>query len=173
MREYVWLFPVIFIFHEMEELVGFNLFLRKNGKELKENAPRIYSKYKDFSTEGLAFAVYEELIVCILLCIFPYFLNKNWLWYLWLGAFLGCDLHYFKHLIQMSLVKKYIPSCITSLLCLPVNTLIICKCLTYIEGPYLFPAIFIAAGILLEFLNLRFVRFIVGWFTRKNHLAQN
>ncbi len=171
MREYVWLFPVIFMFHEMEEIVGFNFFLKKNGEEIKKLYPRIYSKYKDFSTEGFALATYEEFIMCILVCLLAYFLDYNWLWYLWLGAFLGCDLHFFIHLLQAGIFKKYIPACITSVICLPVNTLIICRCLSEIKEQSYIPAIFIILGVILVCLNLRFAISIIGWFTRKTEKA--
>ncbi len=167
MREYVWLFPVIFMFHEMEEIVGFHFFLKKNGSELEKSYPRIYSKYKDFSTEGFALATYEEFTMCILICVLAYFLDYNWLWYLWLGAFLGCDFHFFIHLLQASVFKKYIPACITSVICLPVNTVIICKCLKTINDLSWYPLLFIMIGILLVCLNLRFAISIIGWFTRR------
>ena len=65
MKEYVWLFPIIFMFHDMEEIIGFKYFLRQNTAELQQRFPFILRRYKDFSTEGFALAVYEELILCI------------------------------------------------------------------------------------------------------------
>ena len=74
MKEYVWLFPIIFMFHDMEEIIGFKFFLRQNEAELKNRFPFILRRYKDFSTEGFALAVYEELILCILISTLAYFL---------------------------------------------------------------------------------------------------
>ena len=167
MRDYVWLFPVIFMFHEMEEIIGFKIFLKKNHDELEKRFPAILRCYKDFSTEGFALAVYEELFLCILICTLAYFIDMPVLWYLWLGAFIGCDLHFFVHLIQVSIFRRYIPACITSLLCLPINTLIICKCLVFIEGSVIFAGIFIALGAILVFINLKIAQSLIGWFTRK------
>ena len=31
MKEYVWFFPIIFMFHDMEEIIGFKFFLRKKA----------------------------------------------------------------------------------------------------------------------------------------------
>ena len=98
MKEYVWLFPIIFMFHDMEEIIGFKFFLRQNTAELQQRFPFILRRYKDFSTEGFALAVYEELILCIAISTLAYFIDRNFLWYIWLGAFLGCDLHFFIHL---------------------------------------------------------------------------
>ena len=166
MKEYVWLFPVIFMFHEMEEIIGFKFFLNKNHDELKKRFPVILRCYKDFSTEGFALAVYEELFLCILISTLAYFFDKPVLWYLWLGAFLGCDLHFFIHLIQVSIYRRYIPACITSLICLPVNTLIICKCLLCIEDSALFAGAFMALGAILVFVNIFIAQKLMGWFTK-------
>ena len=169
MKEYVWLFPVIFMFHEMEEIIGFKFFLNKNHDELEKRFPKLLRCYRDFSTEGFALAVYEELFLCILISTLAYFLDKPVLWYLWLGAFVGCDLHFFVHLIQVSIFRRYIPASITSIICLPVNTLIVCKCLVSIEESAGFAAIFITLGALLVFVNLKIAQSIIGWFTRKTH----
>lgn len=64
-RDYVWLFPIIFIFHDMEEVIGFGIWLKSNKKILGEKYPRILNTYKDFSTEGFSLAVFEELVLCI------------------------------------------------------------------------------------------------------------
>ncbi len=167
MKEYVWLFPVIFMFHEMEEIVGFRFFLEKNKDELQKRFPFIYRCYKDFSTEGFALAVYEELILCILISSLAYFLDRNIIWYIWLGAFIGCDIHFFIHLLQASIFRHYIPACITSVICLPVNTLIICRCITAIEDPFSFAAGFIIVGALFVFANLKLAQKLIGCFTRK------
>lgn len=166
MKEYVWLFPVIFMFHEMEEIIGFKFFLNKNHDELEKRFPVILRCYKDFSTEGFALAVYEELFLCILISTLAYFFDKPVLWYLWLGAFLGCDLHFFIHLIQVSIYRRYIPACITSLICLPINTLIICKCLLCIEDSALFAASFMVLGAILVFVNIFIAQKLMGWFTK-------
>ena len=67
MDRYIWLFPIIFIFHDMEEVIGFGGWLKRNEKMLAVKYPFVLKTYKNFSTEGLALAVYEELIVCIAL----------------------------------------------------------------------------------------------------------
>ena len=61
MKDYILLLPILFIFHDMEEIIGFGYFFR-NNKQLFERFPKITEAYKDFSTEGFALAVYEEFI---------------------------------------------------------------------------------------------------------------
>ena len=36
MLEYVWLFPLLFIFHDMEEIIGYIPWLKHNREFLKE-----------------------------------------------------------------------------------------------------------------------------------------
>lgn len=60
LNEYVWLFPVLFILHDMEEIIGFGIWLQKNRTMLDEKYPKISRTYQDFSTEGMALAVTEE-----------------------------------------------------------------------------------------------------------------
>ena len=167
MNEYVWLFPIIFMFHDMEEIIGFKFFLHQNKTDLENRFPFILRRYKYFSTEGFALAVYEELILCILISTLAYFVDCSFLWYIWLGAFIGCDLHFFIHLIQVSIYRRYIPACITSLICLPVNTLILCKCFITIEDPILFAGLFMAIGAILVFVNIFIAQKLMGWFTKK------
>ncbi|MCR5062331.1 MAG: HXXEE domain-containing protein [Treponema sp.] len=170
MKEYVWLFPIIFMFHDMEEIIGFKFFLKQNEAELKKRFPFILKRYAGFSTEGFALAVYEELILCILISALAYFFDCNILWYIWLGAFLGCDLHFFIHLIQVSIYRRYIPASITSLICLPVNTLIICKCILSIEDSALFAGAFMLLGACLVFVNIFIAQKLMGWFTNRMRL---
>lgn len=151
----------------MEEIIGFKFFLRQNEEELNKRFPFILRRYKDFSTEGFALAVYEELILCILISTLAYFIDRNYLWYIWLGAFLGCDLHFFVHLIQVSIYRRYIPACITSLICLPVNTLILCKCLLCIEDSVWYAGAFMVLGAVLIFINIFIAQKLMAWFTTK------
>lgn len=36
MEKYIWLFPIIFIVHDMEEIIGFGIWLQRNQKMLAE-----------------------------------------------------------------------------------------------------------------------------------------
>ena len=62
MKDYALLLPILFIFHDMEEIIGFRYFFG-NNKQLFERFPKITAVYKDFSTEGFALAVYEGEVV--------------------------------------------------------------------------------------------------------------
>ena len=51
MREYVWLLPAIFIFHDMGEVVGF---INCYKSFIDEKYPRISRVYANTSAEGFA-----------------------------------------------------------------------------------------------------------------------
>ena len=50
MERYVWLFPILFIFHDMEEIVGLGIWLKKNQVILTEKYPMIGKMYQNYST---------------------------------------------------------------------------------------------------------------------------
>ena len=58
MKEYLLLLPIIFIFHDMEEVVGFGWFFRRNP-DLFKRFPRITKAYIGFTDMGFAAAVFQ------------------------------------------------------------------------------------------------------------------
>lgn len=170
MDKYIWLFPLIFIFHDIEEIIGFGIWLKKNKTVLDEKYPSISKTYKDFSTEGFALAVFEEFIVCILFCILALITKNEFVYYLWLGSFIACTLHFVIHIGQSIVMKQYIPALITSILCLPVSVWIIIKCIIILNGGILKTVLFSLIGIIIVALNLKFAQSLIGKFTRKMKL---
>lgn len=167
MSSYIWLFPLIFIFHDMEEIIGFGIFLKRNKTFLQKKYPWAIAPYKDFSTEGLSLAVFEELVLCIVFCFIISITSNEIISYLWLGGFIGCTLHFVIHIVQSIIIRKYIPALITSIICLPVSICIIVKCIDTITGSMLMPVTFMIAGIVIAALNLKTAQKMIGWFTRK------
>ncbi|WP_304090008.1 HXXEE domain-containing protein [Methanobrevibacter gottschalkii] len=152
MEEFIWLFPIIFIFHDMEEIIGLGPWMAKNNIKL----------YKNFSTEGFALAVFEELIVCIILCILAF--NSMFFKSLWLGAFIGCAFHFIVHFGQAIVLKKYIPALITSIICLPISIYIIWQCFAQITITTQL-VISMVIGVLIVVINLILAQRLIGWFT--------
>ena len=72
MREYLLLLPLIFIFHDMEEILGFGWFFRKNAW-LYDRFPRIMKNYIGFTEFGMAVGVYEELLLFGAVSLFAYY----------------------------------------------------------------------------------------------------
>lgn len=170
MKEYVWLFPIIFIFHDMEEIVGFGIWLKKNRQMLCEKYPKILNTYRDFSTEGFSLAVFEELILCIAFSALAFLSNLQPIWYIWIGGFVACTLHFLIHIGQSIWIRQYIPATVTSIICFPISIWILYQCFLTVRDEWWYAAIFIAAGTVIVAVNLKLAQKIIGWYTRKMKL---
>ncbi|MDC9367331.1 HXXEE domain-containing protein, partial [Clostridioides difficile] len=133
MEKYIWLFPLLFIFHDMEEIIGFGIWLKKNKSMLDKKYPFISKVYENYSTEGMAFAVFEEFIFCIIFCILTVITENQYVYLLWLGSFIAYTLHLVIHIGQSIIIRKYIPSLITSIICLPISILCISKSIYIVD----------------------------------------
>lgn len=141
--------------------------VEKNKQVLREKYPKILKTYKGFSTEGLSLAVFEELVLCIAGSTLAFLLDVPSLWYLWLGAFIACTLHFLVHIAQVIITRKYIPTVITSVICLPISIWIIYQCMLSIESFDLRAIVWMIIGIVIVAINLRFAQKMIGWFTDK------
>ena len=132
LREYILLLPIIFIIHDMEEIVGFKSFYEKNAW-LYERYPRITAPYRDLKTERFALAVYEEFIPFFGLSLLAYYFPNQILYVIWMGLFVALTAHFVVHIGQSILIRKYSPSLITSIVFLPVSILILYKSAAFID----------------------------------------
>ena len=64
MHNMFWLFPIIFMLHEMEEIIGFKIWLDKNI-DIVKRYNKISMIYQNYSNEGFSVAVLEEYLLCI------------------------------------------------------------------------------------------------------------
>ncbi|MDD4844611.1 MAG: HXXEE domain-containing protein, partial [Anaerotignum sp.] len=163
MDKYIWLFPVLFIFHDMEEIIGLRTWILKNKSTLNQKFPKISKIFQHYSTEGMAFAVFEEFLLCILICIAAIVFG----WYgLWLGCFVAYTIHLIVHLLQAIIMKKYIPALATSVIALPISVWLIYVCngiLDYSKG---FMIMYTFIGLGLIGINLKFAHWIMHKFTK-------
>ena len=57
MAKYIWLFPVLFVFHDLEEIIGFGVWGKKNVTIIEKRMPRVATAYKkmfaQYSMEGV------------------------------------------------------------------------------------------------------------------------
>ncbi|MDE7422980.1 MAG: HXXEE domain-containing protein [Lachnospiraceae bacterium] len=164
MEKYIWLFPIIFIFHDMEEIIGFGIWLQKNTKMLAEKYPFVLKTYNNFSTEGFDLAVFEELIVCIAFSALALYTNTEFFRLLWLGGFIACTLHFIIHIGQSIIIRQYIPSLITSIICLPISIWIISECISILilQFNIIKIVLFSLIGIIVVLLNLKFAQSLIG-----------
>lgn len=164
MQEIIWMFPILFIVHDMEEIIGFGLWLKRNIKLLDEKYPKISNKYKPYSTEGMAAAVMEELVICLVICIITRFTEC---YGLWLGSFIAYTLHLIIHMGQSIVIKKYIPAVITSIICLPISVWFIAISISALSYSIVQVLIFSLMGIVLIAGNLKVAHGIIHLFTKR------
>ena len=130
MKDYILLLPIIFIFHDMEEIIGFGLFFRNNPQVFTKH-PKLTAAYRDFTNEGFAAAVYEEFIPFFGISLLAYYFPSDILYAVWYGMFLALTVHFIVHMLVCLYAKKFIPSFITSIICLPVSILIMAQAAGY------------------------------------------
>ncbi|HFL3592693.1 TPA: HXXEE domain-containing protein [Clostridioides difficile] len=166
MEKYIWLFPLLFIFHDMEEIIGFGIWLKKNKSMLDKKYPFISKIYENYSTEGMAFAVFEEFILCIIFCILTVITENQYVYLLWLGSFIAYTLHLVIHIGQSIIIRKYIPSLITSIICLPISIWCISKSIYIVDCEMSTTIPYSIIGIIIVALNLKFAQSLIGKFTK-------
>lgn len=168
MQNVFWLFPIIFMLHELEEIIGFRLWFEKN-KDVINKYNRLSKIYQNFSIEGFSVAVLEEYLLCIVITGVSFYFNE---YIIWLGTFIAFSLHLFVHLIQSIFLRRYIPSFLSSVILLPISIVIIEK---VIENSAYKPSYILIASILctlVMLLNLIFVHKIMEKVTEMINISR-
>ncbi len=170
MKEYLLLLPIIFIFHDMEEVVGLVNFFRKN-EYLFERFPFLAKTYKGLSSRAFAAGVYEEFIPFFGISLLAYYFPCKILYALWFGAFLGLSAHFIIHLIFWIILRKYIPSVITSIICLPASLIILQKCAAFMVFD-ISTISCIVISIITLMINLKLLHKLARFIDKKSCLLQ-
>jgi len=126
-------FPLLFIFHDLEEIIGMRRFVNRNADMLQTRFPFLYKRLKNSTTEGFALAVMEEFVVFTSISLVAIYFDNSLCWNIWYGGFLGLTAHYVMHIGQALVIRRYIPALITSIICLPISVLILHHCYALID----------------------------------------
>ena len=156
MKDTIWLFPLLFIFHDLEEIIGFIPWIERNEKLLAKKATFILNTHQGLSTEGFALAVAEEFVVVLLVSFFALICHTLLLYLIWLGGLVAFALHLVVHVLQAIWLRRYIPALATSILCLPVSSIIIWKTTTLLHINTIELLVFSLIGVLIVSSNLFF-----------------
>lgn len=165
MKDYLLLLPILFIFHDMEEVVGFCWFFRKNPW-LYDRFPKVMKAYRGITNEGMAAGVYEEFIPFFGVSLLAYYFPNKILYALWFGIFLSLAGHFVVHIGHTVYLRKYIPSFATSLICLPISVSILLRCAKVMTFDVL-TIVTIIISILLMIANLRFAHAVVHFVNKQ------
>lgn len=128
-----WTLPILFIFHDFEEIIFIKPWIRRNKKHLSVRFPKLSKKllshFDTITTSAFALGVAEEFM--IISAITAASLAANWYW-LWIGMLFVFTLHLIMHCIQALILRKYVPAIITSIICLPICFLMIANIVKFI-----------------------------------------
>lgn len=112
----MWLLPIVFMFHDFEEIIMFKPWLRANGATLEQRFPnwasRALAGQDKISTSAFALAVAEEFLILSALTMLAVELE---LYSFWAGMMLGFFVHLSVHAGQFVVYRGYVPVILTSL----------------------------------------------------------
>jgi uncharacterized membrane protein YagU involved in acid resistance len=112
----MWLLPIVFMFHDFEEIIMFKPWLTANLPKLEKRFPKWTSRaladQSKMSTSAFALAVAEEFIILSVLTLLAVELE---LYPLWAGMLLGFFIHLLVHMGQFAVYRGYVPVILTSL----------------------------------------------------------
>ncbi|HNW27814.1 MAG TPA: HXXEE domain-containing protein [Spirochaetota bacterium] len=113
----MWLFPVVFMVHEFEEIIFVRRWIDRNREELARRFPRLSERMlprlEGISTASFAFVVAEEFILVALVTFGAYWFS---LYALFIGMIIGYGMHLAVHIVQFFIFRRYIPAIVTSAL---------------------------------------------------------
>lgn len=152
LKWFSWLFPLLFIVHDMEEIITAKNWCKKGFRQV---IPLPFTPFGNTkSTAGLAVGVFEELILWILATLLG---NISGFYGLWYGFLAANIIHLILfHMVIMPLsYRHYVPGVITAWL-----TVIPCCYILYLAQrvlnyPVLQIGLWIIIGFLLAFGNMK------------------
>jgi hypothetical protein len=163
MEHCVWLLPLLFVFHDFEEIIGMRVWLARNGADISKRFPPFKFIFNNLtSTAGFALAVAEEFVILLIICGLTFTGNRVFN-LLWLGTFIAFTLHLVVHIGQAVVIRKYIPALATSILVLPVSIWLIADCIGLFKAEILEIVIYSLVATIAVVANL----FLAHWLARK------
>ncbi|MBO4265665.1 MAG: HXXEE domain-containing protein [Lachnospiraceae bacterium] len=172
MDKYIWIFPVLFILHDMEEVIWLPGFIEKNREDIIKQYPiaeKLLSVYKmGMTTEAFALAVYEELIVLMAICVLVELTKAELAMGIWYGALIGFTAHLVIHILQSIAIKRYIPSLITSILTLLPSIMLLMHTKGDIGVSAMIGAVIGIAGVA---ANLKLAHMLMNWYMKRRKIT--
>ena len=123
MNTIVWLFPIIFMIHDFEEIIFISAW-RKKYKDYIKTCTMKKIPFADFkSTASFSIGVEIIFLILSLSALFSVISNSYYIWY---GLFFATTAHFITaHFILTLKFKHYVPGIITAILFLPLSIYIL------------------------------------------------
>ena len=106
--KFYFLFPSLFMLHELEEIIWMPSFVKKLSTQFPNN--RILSYYTPFAFNAI---VLEQFLILLLSLFLSYWFNNYTIYATIVIAYIY---HVFGHLIQTVVIRKYVPGLLTGIL---------------------------------------------------------
>ena len=106
--QFYFLFPSLFMLHELEEIVWMPSFVKKISAQFPDNL--ILSYYTPFAFNAI---VLEQFLILLLSLFLSYWFNNYTIYATIVIAYIY---HVFGHLIQTIVIRKYVPGLLTGIL---------------------------------------------------------
>lgn len=152
--------PIVFILHDMEEVVVQHRWMLAHRESLVLRFPKMRPMIEHLSkigTKAFALAALEELMVIIVATCYV-LIGGICSTQIWSALFLAFSLHLFVHSGQAILFRGYVPGIVTSLLLLPYSIYGLWSIWLTTSGmEFLLLAL---GGIVLMVANLRFAHWL-------------
>ena len=146
----IWLFPIIFMFHDFEEIIFIKPWFTKNRERIRAGFPRISGKllpYTDsLTTSSLSLGIAGMFM---LVCVVTVTVHMTDWYYLWFGVFIVFTLHLLFHCFPSFAFKGYAPAVVTSVICLPLCCYMIVSFWQLCKISFIQAALFIMIGMVL------------------------
>lgn len=109
----IWLFPVVFIIHDFEEIIMMPTWLAHNSEQLRRRFPRLATVLDRYPVSSPGFSL--SVLLMFMPVALVAFLGADFQMYnLWAGAVLVFGLHFVAHCGQFVAFRGYVPAIITS-----------------------------------------------------------
>jgi len=163
----VWLFPIIFILHDFEEIIFIKPWFEKNRERLTVRFPkmskRLLAHTDSFTTSSLALGVAGMFMLISVVTITAYM--TDW-YYLWFGVFIAFTFHLIIHCFPGFVFMGYVPAIVTSVIFLPLCCYINVLFLRLVKIDFILAVLFTAIGIAIMAANLLLVHKVMPIFDR-------
>lgn len=151
-------FPIIFLVHELEEIVMARRWLDKHEEKLVSHYPQfklIIRHLMRLDTLAFSIAAAEEFLI-LLAVTAAILVDTPYAIWIWISLFMVYSLHLLVHVVQIILVRGYVPGIVTTILSLPYSIYVI----NIVLNNYSISGVMIATlcGIVFMFGNLLFAQ---------------
>lgn len=164
----VWLLPIVFMIHDFEEIIFFKPWIHKNAIYVKERYPFMAKQLLNFeklSVAAFSVAVFEEFIILSAVTVIAVLSGY---YNIWLALFMAFSIHIVIHIVQWIIIRRYIPTIVTSILVLPYCIYGFINILKMFSPAEIL--MWTIIGIIVMILNLVFAHYLASKFNKKyNH----